>query len=656
MIGNSQGFSLVLPGSGALALAALKPISMGSNPVTIQAQKPWSLPDAHPEVVQQAIAKAIGGVVEKAGAGYEKYKADKKADDKYITALGNADAKQELEWSKHNETIRHNKELEQAARARIKGTTPADSSDSDEFWGALGFARPPGRVSETDDEEVDQDYESEQPAGLSLSDVEVPDQGVSLSGDAPLKLGVDVKDIRMQRDAKPNPGLRSPDYKSPIAEQGSVSQDTQAQLAEIQGPPPKVETAAPVVAKPVPKAVEQTNALAGLAPIQMSEAQKQALLTQPAIPPTFAPRTAPVTQAIQQASQQPVLSGMQLPGPGVRPIAGLSQANIPAFVSQKDAPKALWLINNWERLGGNPDVIPKKLLPVNKQGQVQIDWENVAQHNREQRVREEEHKLKQEEMKQKAATASAAKTATISMREGNAVSSSDDMKNYTNRSGLRQGLRKFIPAYFSQQQHPEASGPADIDLMDTYARSMTGNGITEGQAHLIVQSRSLKDKLKVLAMKPEGGDVLSQGQRDQMLRTMLEAHNSAANAANSVLDTARDRMIKEGVKDESYLPQLFVDDMMLKKDAEVEKIRLKEEADKLILQRRRAIAAGNKEEAAAMEPEIERMLKEGAELQSRLVKEKYSGNPVLGYHHFKAKKQGFVAGTGGFNLGHKDSD
>jgi len=648
MNGTTQGFAMnpANPNAGT-ALATLRAINFGANPVSFHVDKPWTIPDPG-AMPSSALKGAVGDVINKALTGYQKRQAEKKKEDSDST-------KDWMEWQKFKETKRHNEEIEKAAMGRIKSTTPENTSDSDEFWRSIGFAGAPGRNSESTIQEGDSDPEDSKP---SLYDAIPQASDPSLNEEYSLKLNVaPTTDPRMQRNARPNPDLNLTGSKEPVLTVNGGSEETQKQLSELSKSdlPSGPGGASFDLVKPTQQGLQSVGALGGLPPIEISEAQRNELLNGPAIKPQYAPRPAPISQAIQQAAQEPALKGMQAPSPGQQlPFANMSPGKVPAFIPQKDAAKALWLINNWEKLGGNPDVIPKKLLPVNKQGMVQIDWENVGTHNREQRVREDEHRLKQEEMKQKFETASAAKTASIAMREGNAVNTHDSMKNYTRASGLRAGLEAFIPAYLAQQQHPETSGAADVDLIDNYARAMSGGKVTEGQVHLIEKATSLKDKLKVLFMKPEGGDILSQGQRDQMLRAMVEAHNIKANAANSVMDTARRRMIKEGVKDEDYLPQSFVADMILKTDAEVEKIHLKESADKLILERRNALASKNFEDAKMMEPEIEKLLSESVHLQQRLIQEKYSGKPILGYKNFKEKTQGFVAGTGGYNMGYKD--
>jgi hypothetical protein len=661
-IGTTQGIAITpVTQSGSVALAALKPLVLGANPLSFNIDKPWSIPEVKGPGTGAAIANALAGVIQAGYKGYKDKEKEKKDEDIRTS-------KDWVDWQKFEEQKRHNQAIEGVAAKRIKEVTPEDTSDFDEFSSETGWDG--GKLSgrgkygqgrdnaSLEDEDAESDVTD--PTGnafdsqmLTLDGTSpvTKDDGVDLSGNEPISLKFNVKPIsddpRLQRDAKPNPDLPA---------SGGLKQ-TKAQLAQLAALPtgPEKGTLAliePVQGGPAPKALQNADQLGGILPGTMpaiSEQQKQQLLSgspllQRGSRPAPAPAD-PIVQAIAKAAQEPLpLAGTPTVGPSNQ--TGRPQMKMIPYIPFDRRNEGMQYVQQWNKYG-DPNMPIKTVTPNNKRGGWDIHFENITKDNL---ARAEREKMASE----KAKFAEDTKRANISIREGNAVISSDDVKNYTNKSGLRLGLKKFVPAYLSQQLHPEASGPADVDLMDTYARAMSGGVITEGQAHLIQSSRSLKDKLKVLAMKPEGGDILSQGQRDQMLRAMLEAHNATASSANQALTMARERMVNEGVTDERYLPQMFVDDMILKKDAEAEKIRLKEQADKLLVQRRAALAAKNSEEAKLIEAEVNRLQAEALHLHDRLKKERYSGIPVLGYNEFKTKKQGFLAGTGGFNIGHKD--
>lgn len=89
------------------ALANLRPIQLGANPIQIQGMAPWQVPETKPYVAQ-GIAKAMENIGAGIKARYEEKKADKKEE-----------AKSKFETDKLAEQIRHNKALEKSTQSRI---------------------------------------------------------------------------------------------------------------------------------------------------------------------------------------------------------------------------------------------------------------------------------------------------------------------------------------------------------------------------------------------------------------------------------------------------------------------------------------------------------------------------------------------------------
>jgi len=248
----------------------------------------------------------------------------------------------------------------------------------------------------------------------------------------------------------------------------------------------------------------------------------------------------------------------------------------------------------------------------------------------------------------------AAKRAKLIMMEGRAVQAQDALRNYVRSNGLREALARFIPAYeTASSDNGGNKGVSDVDLIDTYGRAMGGGKITEAQSNLIKDSKTLKEKAEVVFGKNFGaGDRLSQSQRDQMLRNMLEAHNVQADIANNVLNVARERLLAEGIKDERFLPQQFTSGLKLKVDARNEvnrlenaqkNLRLSAESaasNKLLSQEQKIAQLRKiKEQTADYQHEIE-------SIKKQLDDEEYSGSEILNLKRFKQGKGGFIAGGG----------
>lgn len=646
MNGNTQGFVLNQQNPTGMALATLPAINFGANPVSFHVDKPWVIPDPG-AMPSSALKGAVGDVINKALAGYQKRQAEKKKEDSDST-------KDWMEWQKFEETQQHNIALENAAMNRAKATLPkggvGPGAEGDLI---LKDILRSGEARSGDGQTVQDDTTSvEQPSGW-LGDPNNPDDADD--GETVLKMGAApapqgdaaqssklVRDSRYTRDAKVNPGM---------AVRGT-SAKTDAQLKQLSDLPFGDYGADSVGL--IPGLDSQAGFNASLANIGGIPPRVEAVIPRPGQMAAQAPpqAAAPITEAIKGAAQEPLpMDGAPMPGAsaivGQAPAMASSSSpftgkQLPVFVSAANAPAALAFIKAYNANPSDPNMVARGLAPMNKAGDVQIQWENIGEKNKALKVQEEDKKYKSKLVADE-------KAARIAFREGNAINAAMPVKNYEAASGLRLGLTKFMPGYINSALHPEAAGPSDIDLMDTYSRSMTGNGITEGQAHLIQSSRSLKDKLAVLGMKPLGGDVLSQNQRDQMMRTMLEANNAVAGKANAVLNWSREKMSKEGVKDESYLPQPYVDNLILKKDAIVEKNRLASTAKALTLNEyKRALASNDQKSIARIQAKIKKLNEEAKHLAERLSDEENSGYPILGYEDFNSKRQGFVAGSGGY--------
>lgn len=281
----------------------------------------------------------------------------------------------------------------------------------------------------------------------------------------------------------------------------------------------------------------------------------------------------------------------------------------------------------------------------------EIEWKS----NEEALKRQEEKLAAALAKKEKMTADQAAARSKLLLSEGRAVNAQDSIRNYTKPNGFREAVQRFIPAYNNATEADKKKlanvGLSDIDLIDNYARAMGGGKITEGQAHLISQAKTLKEKMQVLYGQNFGkGEQLSQAQRDTMLENMLEAHNSQARNANNILKRVRERLIVNGVKDELFLPETYTDNLITKTKARSELTRLKDAVKSLRMDAEKV--AGNK--LLSQEERNKKIVKIGKmfekykseidHLSERLDDEEYSGTEILGLEDFEKAKGGFIAG------------
>jgi hypothetical protein len=235
--------------------------------------------------------------------------------------------------------------------------------------------------------------------------------------------------------------------------------------------------------------------------------------------------------------------------------------------------------------------------------------------------------------------------------EGQAIVTHPAFKNYEGQNGTRAMMRSFMAAYDNVKRNPSAAGAADVDLINTFARATSGGRITEGEVKLMIEAKNFVDKLNLIKDKPLSGALLSDRQRDQMMRTMAEMHNEQAAAANDVLLQGREKMMDSGQKNEVHLPHPYVDNIILVTDA-AKKISENDAATKKLLQEaKKALAENDTESLALIKEQLNEISQESESLSTRLKRERYTGSLILGKKDFSTKRQGFVGGGVGFPTG-----
>ena len=226
-------------------------------------------------------------------------------------------------------------------------------------------------------------------------------------------------------------------------------------------------------------------------------------------------------------------------------------------------------------------------------------------------------------------------------REAVMFQSHPAVKAFTAPNGMQQSFTRFVKDYDAIAKNPEAAGISDVGLLDMFARAEGGGRVTEGQANLVLGSMGLMDKAKVLGLRLEGGDRLSQNQRDQMLRVIAEDNDAQAKIANQAVQMTRAKLIKQGVTDEDSLPQPYI--VPKTKFQAMEEINeLKKEALKLNAERQKAFASGDKYTSDKIKKQIEEIGKNAVELRRKIDKSKSS---IINLEEIESTPQGWTGGA-----------
>ena len=259
----------------------------------------------------------------------------------------------------------------------------------------------------------------------------------------------------------------------------------------------------------------------------------------------------------------------------------------------------------------------------------------------------EKERLKAEERERARSAADNIKIQKVRNTEGKAIVDAPAVKLHESSNGAKRQMQAFAASYESARDFPKSAGAADIDMINSYIRATSGGKVTENEVKLLQHAKSWAERFGFAVDKPQSGAALTQSQRDQMMRTMAHITNMSATSANSVLSVGRDRLLQGGVKDEIYLPQMYVDNLVPKKDVPFLLNKFKDNINSLNARRVDAKKSGNKKKEDLLSEQIKNLLKQQEELARRFDEEDgITSSPLLGGHDFEHKRQGHVAGSG----------
>lgn len=621
--------------SGGL-LSRVQPIQFGgSAPVQIHALSQWQVPTPKqylPEGLSSAFGSIASGI--EARTKRKQEEADKKAEREFKATEAKKEREAKLE---HYKLDAQTKSEISEARERIKGAsaTKQGAADADDFFsasmGGIGKIGEPESTESSDGEEDSEKLESTNGTdGSADGEPYIPDPEDNKPHSGP---GADPRLLLI-----PSPSTRQNKVSSRRTGSGDLSQTSVGTPVEIPVPS-AAPSAAPsdvqrvTVVGPLERSLILASSVPKAVPVD-SEGKPNIVSQQSGLLQDAKPLEEKQVPHGRGEMGEPNLRAESTSGPLKYPMTfrDMNQYNrIKRFMDTSP--------EYGKTLSGKPKYDPKTglLIDVNYVDKSEIEAKKL------------ESIQKQKDKESKFATESREHAEKISLQEGRSIMSHPAFKNFEGLGGYRPMTKIFISAYDVVKKNPKVAGISDMELIDTYVRAATGGKPTEAQFHSAERGKSWGEILGLtLIDKPMSGAKLSQGQRDQMLRTMLENYNTSAEIANDMFDTARQKMIKAGQTDEIHHPKDYVVDLMLKSDAENKLIENSRTLKSLQESKKEAIRNNDKEESDLIDNQIAELASESNSISKRLKKEKYSGSQILGIKDFKHKKQGYVGGAGGF--------
>jgi hypothetical protein len=588
------------------SLANVQPISLGGLDVSqIKPLSPFQVGNPRSELVAQGIASGVKdistGVLSSIKSDRDQKLQDLKDQRELARDVMKMQVSKQEKQISQLETMRHNKEMERLSQERIKNVTPED-------WGGSPSSTTPASRSE----------EAPKPSPATLTGLPSLDR---YERDAPMGKSP-FESINLPETTEEDPTLMK----------------TDRILGDLTAP-------MPIEAAPTPMG---SNAMNALANVDWSSVRANlgagigAGATQVDIP---------ATQSSFYSAKPPTsintLGGISNTGISniEKQLAAMPLQALAPIPTQQTAPKASVPRNGFntyeearayiESQADNPNWYASGTPEPNKQGKFVIPWKQndpELMSNRKDAAKAREETTKSQQGLREQNTLN---------REAVMFQSHPAVKAFTAPNGMQQSFIRFVKDYDAIAKNPEGAGISDVGLLDMFARAEGGGRVTEGQANLVLGSMGLVDKAKTLGMRLEGGDRLSQNQRDQMLRVIAEDNDAQAKIANQAVQMTRAKLIKQGVKDEDSLPQPYI--VPQTKFQALEKIdELKKEALKLNAERQKAFASGDKYTSDKIKKQMDEIGKNAVELRKQIDKSKSS---IINLEEIESTPQGWTGGA-----------
>jgi hypothetical protein len=231
-----------------------------------------------------------------------------------------------------------------------------------------------------------------------------------------------------------------------------------------------------------------------------------------------------------------------------------------------------------------------------------------------------------------------ARVQSLMLAESREYYNSPDIKVFHSPNGMRQSFPKFVKDYDHITKNPQGAGISDIGLVDMFARAEAGGRVTEAQAHLALNAMTLQDKVKTLFnQKLQGGDQLSQTQRDQMLEVIADDYEAQVNIANQQVTKSRNKLKKAGASNDELPDYYILPELRSRTKEKLNELRT--EGVALFNQKRQQ---PNGESVSTIDERLKEIEMEAKELAKKLQSSK---GAILNMHELETQVQGWKGVT-----------
>lgn len=497
------------------ALASMRPLQLGANPVQIQAMAPWQVPETKPYIAQ-GIAKAM----ETIGAGI-KARYEQKREDKKETARAT------LEKDKLNEQIRHNKAIEQATNARINAVASGKLKEAQQWENAM----------DDKDEDQGQPTQSNQATYTPSAPASVSSQGAALQG---------LPAVASAAPAAPVPPVVVFDGPPAVAPETLPSTSLAVMTPQEM-----------MAAQEQEAALLKQQGVYGNLPLPEIESEKPKKEEKPVDPLTLGTQQGAKDnseiEAVKEAAKKepPALGDLGEPllvTEDNKPKSALSKA--PAIQKVNKSDMRVKFGNDPNEANEQARIFNKNYKFADVQAEVKepsksvpywhIEYKDVAKERRAERRAIEEHAAAQELKREKLQITKDSKVTSMARAfEGNPRSKLMDV-----RKDAMERMITAVQAEKHARKDPSSESLSEIhtEMMDLFAQFASGKAPTEAQFHQVKDAYSglsgWESIAKVFNYWSTGAQ-LTERDVQTMFDLMLNTYNRSASQTNAKLSNVK---------------------------------------------------------------------------------------------------------------------
>ena len=581
------------------ALAGVKPLAFRGG-AQFAPLAGYAINSPKPELVSEGISRGLGALGNTIGALYVAKAAGDTSDtkSKQTEKLANIRAGnlQKSQQDRLQESIRHNKEIEQIDRDRIRSAIPPNYGDD---------TTPESSSSETQNTTD----------GGSLDEVDygiIPDASTTQEFD-PINVTSPISSLQTETPITAAPSPRGSDA---LAALGAVPwNNIKADYsASNQGSIPlDVPSNQPDFLRDPQKALSSLKNLGGFSDEALKNTDKALAGAQKAYAQQYevSPKTSP------EASQTAV-SGQRW---GVPRSAWKTYADAQRYMEEQ-AGNPRWYAEGTPK----PDKFGNFIIPWKQQNP-----EIVKQHDEMDKQREHLMKLRDTRVN--------LGVDQFLAQDPRRFEQEDNVKNYQQQRGLLQSLVRLYPTYEQAIKDPVHIAIPDQGMAQLMAQAELGGtpAITPVEEYL--HSQGIPDTIEIFMDKLKGGNArLSNKQKNEMFELMLNEAKGQASLANQTVDSYHQTYSK--LVDD---PEKFIHHFVLPKtkdEALQEANSIAFEVKSLKEQMDKATQNGDKATAAKLQQKWNKKSKDVYDLINKI---QTSPSNLVNYHEILTQPQGFLS-------------